>query len=180
MLAAPLFTVGIDGDGTGSWDFGHIDSTKYTGTLMIVPVDEQCAPSVWTLGAFNAVFPEGLMNANCAVLGRSSTTVKSKPLIRLASNFSYADSGYDLIDLPNDVTARYYQDVPGFVLDTVSDVYRFPCNTTLPDLTFNIDGGIATVPGKLLNYRADNDGTNCKTPIHLYDSSLGNLFAACS
>src|ERR1700712_1754240 len=38
-LAAPLFTVDLESDGTGTYEFGNIDTTQFSDPLAWVPVD---------------------------------------------------------------------------------------------------------------------------------------------
>lgn len=72
-LESPLFTLAIDGWGTGTWDFGHINATKYTGTLRTVPNDDTCnIGGCWRVADVGARFPEGTIpQANCALLGKT-------------------------------------------------------------------------------------------------------------
>ena len=71
QLEFPFFTVAIDKQGTGTWDFGHLDNTKYVGQLSTVPVDDNCnTGGSWSVSGVTAQFPEGNMpQINCAGFG---------------------------------------------------------------------------------------------------------------
>lgn len=42
QLESPLFTIAVDIWGTGTWDFGNINATKYVGAVQTVAVDVSC------------------------------------------------------------------------------------------------------------------------------------------
>ncbi len=73
QLESPLFTLAIDKWGTGTWDFGHINATKYVGPLRSVPVDDSCnIGGCWKVAGISAQFPEGTMpQSNCGMFGKS-------------------------------------------------------------------------------------------------------------
>ena len=59
-MQSPMFTIAVDKWGTGTWDFGHINSTKYIGSLQSVPVDEICGSGgSWKVNNIAAQFPDG-------------------------------------------------------------------------------------------------------------------------
>lgn len=72
QLPAPLFTIAIDKWGTGVWDFGHIDSSKYSGTLTTVPNADDCnVGGSWRMADIKAKFPEGdVQQSMCVMLGK--------------------------------------------------------------------------------------------------------------
>ena len=174
-LAMPLFTLAIDKWGTGAWDFGHINATKYTSTLFSAPVYDSCqVGGCWKVADIQANFPEGPMGlVNCAFFGESllrrvivaikSPTINIKKHIKhLPYLFllmcelirSVIDTGFDLINMESQIVDRYYQDVFGASSSSVvPGEYWFPCDTNLPDLTLTIAGnGPVTIPGHVLNY----------------------------
>lgn len=79
QLEAPLFTVAIDKWGTGTWDFGHINDTKYTGSLNSVPVDDSCnIGGCWKVGDIKAQFPEGpIPQGGCAMFGKPENVTRA-------------------------------------------------------------------------------------------------------
>lgn len=73
QLESPIFTLAIDKWGTGTWDFGHINATKYVGALQTALVDWSCdIGGSWVVASISAQFPEGTMfQANCGMFGKS-------------------------------------------------------------------------------------------------------------
>jgi len=71
-LKSHLFTIVIDKWGTGSWDFGRIDASKYTGTLHSVPVDDNCnAGGCWKAADVKAQFGNStVLPSGCVVFGK--------------------------------------------------------------------------------------------------------------
>ena len=63
-----------------------------------------------------------------------------------------ADTGTSLMALPDSVVSAYWDSVDGAKLDEQQGGYTFPCRTTLPDFSLQIEGYTAVVPGIYLNY----------------------------
>ena len=176
-LGSSLFAIAIDKWGTGTWDFGHINATKYVGPLSSVPVDESCnIGGSWRVANISAQFPEGTMpQASCGMFGESSITctihvnyVASCAIKRLSNITLPTDTGYDLMNLDSAIVSRYYQDVPGANTVTASGTYTFPCNASLPDLDLTIDGSGATIRGHVLNYHPyDIEANSKRSPLEL-------------
>jgi len=81
-LESSLFAIAIDKWGTGTWDFGHINATKYTGSLSSVRVDDSCdIGGSWKVANISAQFPEGTIpQANCGMFGKLFLTrITSSP-----------------------------------------------------------------------------------------------------
>ena len=71
------------------------------------------------------------------------------------------DTGWDIMNLDPNITARYYRDVPGANTDTNPGQYTFPCDAPLPDLTLSIsEVGAVVIPGHWLNYHPYDAGNN--------------------
>ena len=79
QLESPLFTIAIDKWGTGTWDFGHINVTKYLGALQSVAVDDSCdIGGSWVVANISAQFLEGtIAQANCGMFGMSPVSIQS-------------------------------------------------------------------------------------------------------
>ena len=73
QLESPLFTIAVDKWGTGTWDFGHINATKYVGTVQSVAVDDSCdIGGSWVVASISAKFSEcTITKANCGMFGKS-------------------------------------------------------------------------------------------------------------
>ncbi|KAL8709755.1 MAG: hypothetical protein Q9220_005541 [cf. Caloplaca sp. 1 TL-2023] len=128
-LSQPVFTVDLKRNAPGSFDFGFIDSSKYTGAITYVPTIDNVRGQ-W-----------GFQVNSIAIGG-----------IRIpASSFvALADTGTSLIYLPDALTAAYYASVPG--ASCTPGLWFYPCSSTatLPDLTFVIGSYEAVIPGSLL------------------------------
>ena len=72
-LESPLFTIAVDKWGTGTWDFGHINATKYVGVLQSVAVDDSCnIGGSWVVANISGKFPEGtIIQASCGMFGKA-------------------------------------------------------------------------------------------------------------
>ncbi|KAK4964048.1 hypothetical protein LTR66_006240 [Elasticomyces elasticus] len=137
-LAKPLFTATLKKGAPGSYDFGYIDSTKYTGSLTYVNVNT--ANGFWEFTATGYAIGSG-------------STVSS-------AYDSIADTGTTLLYLPPTIVSAYYAKVNGATYNTAQGGYIFPCSATLPSFTAIIGGTKHTVPGSYINY-APVSSTQC-------------------
>lgn len=73
QLGSSFFAIAIDKWGTGTWDFGHINATKYVGPLRSISVDDSCdTGGSWKATNISARFPEGTIpQTNCGMFGES-------------------------------------------------------------------------------------------------------------
>ncbi|KAI1748974.1 aspartic peptidase domain-containing protein [Xylaria castorea] len=116
----------------GTYDFGVIDNSKYTGDISYVDVDNS----------------QGFWGFTADVNGESVSGI--------------ADTGTTLALLPDSVVDAYYQQVDGAQNDQQQGGYVFPCDTDLPDLTFSPGDAQITIPGKYINYApVDDSGSSC-------------------
>ena len=137
-LDAPLFTADLKKGEPGSYNFGYIDSSAYTGTITYTDVDN--SQGFW-----------GFTSSGYTV-GSGSAVSESIAAI--------ADTGTSLLLLPDDVVSAYYDEVSGSSNSESDGGYIFDCSTTLPDLTLTIEGYDAVVPGSYLNYAPNSDGSS--------------------
>jgi hypothetical protein len=137
QLAAPLFAATLKYHKAGTYDFGYIDSSKYTGALTYVNADS--SQGFW--GVTATAYSVG-----------STTTTRSLPGI--------LDTGTTLIYTDTAVVKAYYAKVSGAKLDNTQGGYTFPCSATLPDFAITIGGVKQVVPGKYINY-APTSGSTC-------------------
>ncbi|GME25060.1 Peptidase A1 [Neofusicoccum parvum] len=137
-LAKKLFAVTLKKGEAGSYDFGYIDDSKYTGDIVYVDVD--------TSNGFWEFSPSGY------AVGSGSVTTASIDAI--------ADTGTTLLYLPTAVVSAYYAKVSGSSYSSSYGGYVFPCSATLPDFTLVIGGEKRTVPGDYVNY-APATGSTC-------------------
>jgi len=160
-LASPLFAVTLKKGAAGSYDFGYIDSSKYTGSITYSTVNS--AQGFWQI------------TASGYAVGTGSTTSSSFTAI--------ADTGTTLVYLPTAIVSAYWAKVSGAQNSNTYGGWVFPCSSasSLPSLSIVIGGVKQTIPGSYINYApADNAGTTCyggvqpNTGIGL--SILGDVF----
>ncbi|KZP18683.1 aspartic protease PEP1 [Athelia psychrophila] len=137
-LSKGVFTADLKYHAAGTYDFGVIDSSKYTGSITYVDVDS--SQGFW-----------GFTGTGYAV---GSGSFKSSSIDTIA------DTGTTLIYAPDAVVKAYYAQVSGSSLSSSQGGYIFPCSATLPSLTLGVGSYHAVVPGKYLNY-APATGSSC-------------------
>ncbi|OCL12884.1 Asp-domain-containing protein [Glonium stellatum] len=139
-LASPLFAVTLKYHAPGTYDFGYIDSSKYTGSITYVNV--KTTNGFWEF------------TASGYAVGSGST--------RTLSIDAIADTGTTLLYVPTSVVRAYYAQVSGSSNSATYGGYVFPCSATLPDFTAIIGGTKHTIPGQYINYAPANTGsTTC-------------------
>ncbi|KAG6002575.1 hypothetical protein E4U21_002958 [Claviceps maximensis] len=160
-LPRRLFAANLRSDAPGSWDFGFLNESLYTGDIhysqVILPFKH------WKVMGGRYSVADGPLSAANATLG---------PLI--------VDSGSQLIYLPQSAVDAYYATVPGFKW-SFGGVSEFPCNTTLPDFHFQVGDQTLTIPGSNLNLgTVDRFNNLCSGVItgllNLKYAILGNTF----
>ncbi|KAI9375273.1 aspartic protease pep1 [Aspergillus egyptiacus] len=151
QLDEPLFAVTLKHQAPGSYDFGYIDDSKYTGSLTYTPVDS--SDGFWMFGATS-----------------NGSSFDAIP-----------DTGTTLIMIEPTIADAYYAQVEGAEDSFWYGGYIFPCDAELPDFTVTIDGYDAVVPGKHIKYAPiDTGSTICYGGIQdnqgLRFSILGDVF----
>lgn len=136
-LDAPLFTANLKKGAPGTYDFGYIDTSKYTGSITYVPVNT--ANGFWEF------------TSNGYAVGSGAFTSESID--------SIADTGTTLLYLPTDVVSAYYAKVSGAKYNSNQGGYTYPCSSTLPSITLGIGSYKAVVPGSYINYAPVNSAT---------------------
>lgn len=140
LLAANVFTADLQAGAPGTYDFGFIDSSKYTGSITYAAVDN--SNGFWEFtGSGYAV---------------GSGSFKSSSIDAIA------DTGTTLLLLDDSIVSAYYSKVSGAKYDNSQGGYTFSCSTTLPSFTLGIGSYKAVIPGTFINYApTDNSGTTC-------------------
>ena len=115
----------------GSYTFGYIDSSSYTGSLTYVPVDSSQGFWQFQAGGYS-------VGGNNATTGSVGTAI--------------ADTGTSLLYLPTNVVKAYYSQVQGAQYDQQQAGYVFPCSANLPDFNVAIGGKTFAVGGDLINF----------------------------
>lgn len=137
-LPAALFTADLKYHAAGSYDFGFINSAKYTGSITYTPVTQA---EYWEFTPSNTFYVGST---------KYSATVGA----------SIADTGTTLLYLPATVVKDYYSKVSGATNSASAGGYIFPCSATLPSFSAVIGGTKFTVPGTYINY-APYSSTQC-------------------
>ncbi|RHZ68061.1 hypothetical protein CDV55_106287 [Aspergillus turcosus] len=138
QLDAPLFAVTLKYHAPGTYDFGFIDDSKYTGQLTYADVDN--SQGFWMFTA------DGYAVGNSAPNGNQISGI--------------ADTGTTLLLLDDSVVNDYYQQVSGAQNSNQYGGYVFPCSTSLPSFTTVINGYNAVVPGDYINFAPVTAGSS--------------------
>ncbi|KAI6090650.1 endothiapepsin [Hypoxylon rubiginosum] len=141
-LDTKVWTADLKYHEPGTYDFGVIDDSKYTGDITYTDVDP--SDGYWTFST-----------TGYSVGGAKNSTIKAR-----AAGFSgIADTGTTLALLPTEVVNAYYKEVSGAKLDRSQGGYTIPCDATLPDFKFEVEGTSFTIPGQYINYAPVDDST---------------------
>ncbi|KAI9844603.1 MAG: hypothetical protein M1837_005455 [Sclerophora amabilis] len=137
-LDLPVFTAALKHATPGSYDFGLIDRSKYSGNISYVSVDS--SQGFWQFT------PDDIKIGGQSVGGGA-------PLI--------ADTGTSLLLLDDSIVDAYYSQVQGASVDPAQGGYTFRCEADLPDLPIEMTKDYtAKISGQDLNYASVN-GEEC-------------------
>jgi hypothetical protein len=159
-LPEPVFTADLRHAAAGSYEFGAIDSTKFTGNLNWADVNT--TSGFWQFSS-------------------QSFSVSTGGTTNVAGGQAIADTGTTLMLVDPNVVNAYYSQVQGAVNDNSVGGITFPCSSTLPDLAVDIGGTfMATVRGDDINFApVDQTGTTCFGGLQATTSSpqiYGDIF----
>ena len=151
-LDQPVFTADLEENNSGTYEFGSIDTSKYTGDIHYTPIDPSNGYWQFDSGTFN-------------VGGKQQRCQTCSPAI--------ADTGTSLIIVDDDVAEAYYSQVQGSSYSPSNGVYLYPCSSTLPDFGVAIGNGYtATLKGSDTTYM--QDGSQCLGGIAPNGASSGS------
>ncbi|KAK3395053.1 aspartic-type endopeptidase-like protein [Podospora didyma] len=137
-LTSPLFAVDLKHQAAGTYDFGYIDSTKYTGAITYVSVSS--TQGYWTF------------TSSGYAVGTAAFTSTSISGI--------ADTGTTLLYLPLTIVKAYYAKISGSSNSNTYGGYVFPCSATIPSFTFGVSTARITIPGSFMNYGPVSTGSS--------------------
>ncbi|KAI1365122.1 secreted aspartic proteinase precursor [Xylaria arbuscula] len=138
-LDSPIFAVDFKAGGVpGSYDFGYIDSSKYTGSIAYTTVSTR----------------QGFWEFTSTGYAVGSGSFKSTSIDGIA------DTGTTLLYVPSTIVSAYYAQVSGAKNNAAAGGYVFPCSASLPDFTFGVGSARIVIPGEYINY-APYTGTTC-------------------
>lgn len=145
-LTQPVFTASLKHGTAGSYEFGTIDTSLFTGNLNTVPVDS--SQGFWEFESTAG-----------AVAGQT---------VNIPNGLAIADTGTSLMLVGDNLLVAYWNQVQGAQLSQAVGGVIFPCNANLPDLQVAIGNTyMATISGNLMNFSAVGTdtatGTNCKS-----------------
>lgn len=138
LFASNVFTVDLKHQQPGSYDFGYIDSSKYTGDITYTPVDNS----------------QGFWEFTGTGYGVGSGNFNDQSIDAIA------DTGTTLLLMDDSIVSDYYSQVDGAENDSSQGGYVFDCSTTLPDFILGIGDAQATIPGSLMSLGSVGDGSN--------------------
>lgn len=158
-LQRKLFAANLRVDGNATWDFGFIDKSKYTGDITYTPVAGN--EKYWSIDVKEYAVGDGSFG---------NETIGNV----------IVDSGTSLVYLPDSVVADFYSKVPGYER-TIGGSHTFPCNITVPDFYFKVEGRVLSIPGRDVNYATYDAGAGTcvggiTSSLNMRYSVLGNLF----
>ncbi|KAJ4352300.1 uncharacterized protein N0V89_007648 [Didymosphaeria variabile] len=141
-LDLPVFTADLDPDGTGVYEFGKIDATKFQGDMAWIPVN--ASSGFWQFSS--AKFAVG-------------DQVAENP----TASQAIADTGTSLLLVDQNVAEAYYSQVQGAQLNSQVGGFIYPCAATLPDMSVAIgDTYMAKIPGNQITFATvDQANTTC-------------------
>lgn len=140
VLDANVFTVDLKKGAPGSYDFGFIDDSKYTGEITYTAVNS--ANGFWEFTGTGYGVGDGSFQSS--------------------SIDAIADTGTTLILIDDDIVSAYYDEVDGAQYDNSQGGYTFDCTATLPDFILGVEDAQFTVPGSFINFAPITDGSSSR------------------
>ncbi|EFX06615.1 aspartic proteinase [Grosmannia clavigera kw1407] len=132
VLDRYVFAADLRYKAPGSYHFGYINESAYTGTIAWNDVLQRS--TFWEFYVQSVHFG-----------GDKVWRLHNWPMV--------ADTGTSLLLLPSDVTALYWSLVPGAYQSDSFFGWVFPCNATLPSFDFGFSSGWnASIPGHYFNF----------------------------
>ncbi|KAF3014736.1 Type I transmembrane sorting receptor [Neopestalotiopsis sp. 37M] len=139
-LTSPLFVANLKHDEAGTYEFGAIDTSAYTGEIAYTSVST--SPGYWTFDA------AGYSIGSAASSGAAIQGI--------------ADTGTTLLYLPTAIVKKYYAQVTSAKYSELEGGYTLSCNGSPPDFNIFIGTTKITVPGSYIAYAPlTTGGTTC-------------------
>lgn len=138
LFESNVFTADLKHNAPGSYDFGYIDDSKYTGEITYTPVDN--SQGFWEFTGTGYGVGSGNFNEQ--------------------SIDAIADTGTTLLLMDDSIVDDYYSQVDGAQNDQQQGGYVFDCSADLPDMILGIGDGQATIPGSLMSLGPVSSGSD--------------------
>ncbi|KAH8649374.1 eukaryotic aspartyl protease [Xylariales sp. PMI_506] len=129
-LSSPLFTADLKHNKAGTYTFGKIDTTAYTGEITYTSVSLE--PGYWTFDAAGYAIGSG---------AKVSETIKG-----------IADTGTTLLYLPTAIVEAYYKQVSSAKYNELQGGYTLSCSAAAPAFSFYIGSAKITIPGDYITF----------------------------
>jgi hypothetical protein len=141
-LPEPVFVADLRVDGTGTYEFGKVDTTKITGEMAWIPVKAETG--FWQFAS-------------------TKFSVGDQQFSNPMGSDAIADTGTSLLLVDQQVAEAYYSAVPGAQLNAQVGGFIYPCATTLPDMAVGIGADyMAKIPGSQITFApVDKANTTC-------------------
>lgn len=130
-LSNRIFTAYLRHATVGAYDFGYIDSKKYTGTIRYTGL--KAGSGFWE---FPSVYYK---------VGSTNYTLPSTAT-------GIADTGTTLLLVSSAACQNYYKTIPNAQSNSQVGGWIMPCNANPPTFSFNIGPNVATISGKNVIY----------------------------
>lgn len=141
-LELPVFTADLEPDGSGVYEFGKIDDSKFQGELSWIPV--QSESGFWQFSSTKFAIGDNVFD---------------NPV----GSDAIADTGTSLLLVDQEVAEAYYAQVESAELNQKAGGFVYPCDAVLPDLSVAVgDSYMATIPGEQITFTTtDSTNTTC-------------------
>ncbi|CAK7204686.1 hypothetical protein SEUCBS139899_007445 [Sporothrix eucalyptigena] len=156
-LTEPVMTANLRHDAAGSYEFGAIDSTQFTGTMTFVDVNT--TQGFWQFSSSKFAIGNGTVQTGGA-------------------GQAIADTGTTLLLANDNIVNAYYSTVTGAEDNQEVGGITIPCDADLPDLQLEVGGSLATVKGSDIMFE-QVQGNTCYGGLQAIDSDLmifGDVF----
>lgn len=127
-----VFTADLRKGKPGSYDFGTVDGSKFTGDITYTAVDNS----------------RGYWGFTSSGYGIGNSPFTSTPMVGIL------DTGTSILLLPDAVVNAYWGGVSGAAYDNNYGAFTFPCSATLPPFTVGVGSAGYVIPGSYMNYGA--------------------------
>ena len=132
----PIFGVNLKKGEAGSYDFGSVDTSAFSGELAYTDVDS--SQGFWSI------------TPDSAKIGDTE----------ISPDTGIADTGTTLLLLSDETVSAYYEKVEGAENDQQQGGYVFDCDAKLPDFTVTVGGFDSVIPGDYMNYAPTGSGNS--------------------